>query len=87
MISVGAGGCSDLLNDVNAEFIITGEFTHHEILHEVHRGVSIIVTDHTNTERGYSEIFKAKLTKTLQSNNENVEILISESDRDPLEYI
>ncbi|CAF0721474.1 unnamed protein product [Brachionus calyciflorus] len=87
VLAVGAGSASKLLNNVNADLIITGEFAHHEILHETHRGVSLIVTDHSNTERGYRECFKRKFTDLLKKYNENVEILISEVDRDPLEYI
>ena len=34
VIAVGAGTCSNLLNNVNADFIITGEISHHEIMHE-----------------------------------------------------
>lgn len=68
--------------------LITGEFSHHEILHEVHRGVSVIVTDHTNTERGYSRYFLEKFVARLKETNENViELFESEADRDPLEYI
>lgn len=87
VLAVGAGSASKILNNVNADLIITGEFSHHEILHETHRGVSLIVTDHSNTERGYREYFKIKFTELLKKNNESVEILISEIDRDPLEYI
>ena len=87
VLAIGAGSASKLLNNVNADLIITGEFAHHEILHETHRGVSLIVTDHSNTERGYRECFKQKFNELLRKNNESVEILISEVDRDPLEYI
>ena len=71
------------------DLIITGELSHHEILHEVHRGVSLIVTDHTNTERGYFGLFKTRFTELLEKHGEEnmLEIIISEVDRDPLEYI
>jgi putative NIF3 family GTP cyclohydrolase 1 type 2 len=84
-VAIGAGCCTDLLNNVNADIIITGEFLHHEILHEVSRGVSVIATDHSNTERGYIEFFKTKFSQMML--NKDVEILISETDRDPLEYL
>ena len=71
------------------DLIITGELSHHEILHEVHRGVSLIVTDHTNTERGYFGLFKTRFIELLEKYSEEnmLEIIISEVDRDPLEYI
>ncbi len=89
VIAAGAGSGSKLLSNLNVDLIITGEFSHHEILHEVHRGVSLIVTDHTNTERGYFELFRTQFSQLLKKHNEDehVEILISETDRDPLEYI
>ena len=86
-IAVGAGSGSKLLKNLNVDLIITGELSHHEILHEVHRGVSVIVTDHTNTERGYFAMFKEKFEVLLEKHGEKVEIILSEVDRDPLEYI
>lgn len=87
VIAAGAGSGSKLLSNLNVDLIITGELSHHEILHEVHRGVTVIVTDHTNTERGYFGLFKTKFETLLEKNGEKVEILLSEVDRDPLEYI
>ncbi len=87
VIAVGAGSGSKLLNNCKADLIITGEFDHHEILHEMHRGVSLIVTDHSNTERLYYKYFRESFNQLLSKYNESVEILISEKDRDPLEYV
>lgn len=83
VVAIGAGCCSGLLNDVRADFIITGEFLHEEIVHEVSRGVSMIVTDHTNTERGYLEIFRKRMIEIC---GPDVEICVSGRDRDPLVY-
>lgn len=86
-IAVGAGSASGIMNNVKADVLITGEFTHEELLHETHRGVTVIVTDHTNTERGYGRYFLDKFLATLKANNADVlEIFLSEHDRDPLEY-
>lgn len=85
-IAVGAGCCSSLLNNVPADFIITGEFLHEEIVHEVSRGVSLILTDHTNTERGYLSVFEKALSKTLNSICQDIQIIVSKIDRDPLVY-
>jgi len=83
IIAVGAGCCSKILNNVNADIIITGEFSHHEILDENSRGVSVIVTDHSNTERGYIEVFKERFIDLLKKNNESVKMIVSKMDRDP----
>jgi len=61
--------------------------SHHEILHEVHRGVSLIVTDHSKTERGYIDRFIKNFTSLLHKRNEYVELIKSRSDQDPLEYV
>ena len=87
MIAVGAGSGSKVLNNVNADLMVTGEFGHHEILHEVHRGVSVVVTDHSNNERGHHQYFKVKFAELLKKYNENIELIISDVDRDPLEYV
>jgi putative NIF3 family GTP cyclohydrolase 1 type 2 len=87
-IAVGAGYGNGVLKDIKADMFITGEVTHHEILREVHRGVSFIVTDHSDTERGYGYVFRERFLDLLKKNNDpQVEIIISEKDRDPLEYI
>ena len=83
-VAIGAGCCTGLLNNKTVDFIITGEFLHEEIIHEVSRGVSMIVTDHTNTERGYLELFRERLSSSL--GNESIEIVVSKVDRDPLVY-
>lgn len=86
---MGAGLGSKLLNNVKADLFVTGEFSHHEILNEIHRGISLIVTDHSNTERGYFNLFRERFLQRLQTmqNESCVEIFLSEVDRDPLEYI
>ena len=54
MIACGAGCGSGMLNNLDVDLLITGEFNHDEILHEVHSKITVIVTDHTNTERGHN---------------------------------
>ncbi len=87
-IVIGAGSGSKLLNNTAADLIITGEFQHHEVLHEVHRGVSVILTDHTNNERCYFNHFKNAFNELLTRNgDEPIEIIISQADRDPLQVV
>ncbi len=87
VLAVGAGSGQGLFNNTIADFIITGELTHHDILHETHRGTSVLITDHSNTERGFIKVFKEKFTSLLEQNNEQVEIIVSEQDHDPIIYI
>lgn len=89
VIACGAGTSTGLVNNINADFVITGEISHHEIMHEVHRGLSLIVTDHSNTERCFLEPFRQKFAKFLKQkyNEDSVEFVVTKVDRDPLEYI
>ena len=46
-------------------------------------GVTVILTDHSNTERGYLAEVKQRLGAML----EGVQIVVSAVDRDPLEIV
>lgn len=61
---------------------LTGEMSHHDVLHAVHNNVSVILCNHSNSERGYLKEFKDTLANLLGDNS--IEILISETDADPL---
>lgn len=55
--------------------------SHHEVLDAIHQGTSVILCEHSNTERGFLADFAPKLSKML---NDQVEILVSCKDVDPL---
>ena len=58
------------------------------VLFQVHRGVSIIVTDHSNTERPFINAFIDKFKELLNKHNDpQIDLIKSEADRDALEYI
>lgn len=82
--AVCAGSGNSVLKDLkNVDMIITGEMGHHEALDFVHKNIHVITLNHSNSERGYLKDFKEILSGLL--NNEAIEILISKTDRDPLE--
>eukprot|EP00092_Neocalanus_flemingeri_P027741 GFUD01030113.1.p1 GENE.GFUD01030113.1~~GFUD01030113.1.p1 ORF type:complete len:367 (-),score=97.87 GFUD01030113.1:62-1162(-) len=83
-IAVCAGSGGSVLAGVRADLVITGEMSHHEVLDFVHKGVSVILADHSNTERGYLKVAKQKLGELLGS---DVKILVSQVDRDPLQIV
>lgn len=78
-VCAGAGG-SVFERLTHADLLLTGEMRHHDIMARVAAGSSVIVTDHTNTERGYLP----RLRTTLLQRLERIEVMISEVDRDPL---
>lgn len=74
----GAGG--SLFESVRGvDLLLTGEMRHHDILAHRSRGASVILSDHTNTERGYLPRLAARLSAALP-----VEVLCSQIDADPL---
>ena len=62
------------------DLLVTGELRHHDVLAWVARGTSVILTDHTNTERGFLGILGKRIEKALPG----VRTLLSRRDRDPL---
>lgn len=76
-VCAGAGGA--VLAHVDADLLLTGEMRHHDILAQRARGGSVIVCDHTNTERGYLPILAERL-----SFGGAVTVTISARDADPL---
>ena len=83
-VAVCAGSGSSVLHGVCADLYISGEMSHHEVLDAVHRGRSVILCDHSNTERG----FLGNLQKTLTELFENkVSVIQFTVDKDPLEIV
>ena len=82
-IGVCAGSGGSVLAGVNVDLIITGEMSHHECLDFVSGGVSVILADHSNTERGYLPVVKQKLENLL----DGVNIIVSTVDKDPLQIV
>ncbi|MCA9489384.1 MAG: Nif3-like dinuclear metal center hexameric protein [Myxococcales bacterium] len=59
---------------------LTGELRHHDVLALVAAGSAVVLTDHTNTERGYLPRLAARLTERVPS----VRFELSAIDADPL---
>lgn len=76
----GAGG-SLFENLRGPDLFLTGEMRHHDVLAKVSSGASVIVCDHTNTERGYLPRFAQRLGAQL---GDTARVLVSTVDRDPL---
>lgn len=61
-----------------------GEMSHHEVLDAVAKGTSVILCDHSNSERGFLSVFRERLTVRLP---DSVAVVVSKVDRDPLEVV
>jgi len=77
----GAGG--SLFEEVGeVDLFLTGEMRHHDVLHKTETGASVLLAEHTNSERGYLPILAQGLTQKLPS---DCAIHISSRDRDPIQ--
>jgi dinuclear metal center YbgI/SA1388 family protein len=78
----GAGGSVfERVGDV--DLLLTGEMRHHDVLARVARGTSVVLCDHSNSERGYLPVWAADVAARLAG----VEVRVAQTDRDPLEIL
>ena len=80
-LCAGAGGA--VLGGVEADAYLSGEMRHHDVLDARARGTSVILCEHTNTERGYLRILRAKLARAL---GRGVQVRVSRVDSEPLGF-
>ncbi|PKI83325.1 hypothetical protein MVES1_003196 [Malassezia vespertilionis] len=74
-------GASVLRACTDVDVWITGEASHHEILAANAQGVSLIITNHTNTERRF---FRDVFAPLLRDQLPALQVHVSDKDRDPL---
>ncbi len=82
LVCAGAGG--SVLGGRPADVYLTGEMRHHDVLEANAEGVSVVLCDHTNTERGYLPTYRGKIRKALGG---KVEVVVAKRDREPLEIV
>lgn len=71
---------SKLARAEGCEVFVTGEMGHHDVIGALHAGMSIILGNHTSTERGYLPRLAALMQRELPDLN----VQVSTKDRDPL---
>ncbi|XP_056351669.1 NIF3-like protein 1 [Oenanthe melanoleuca] len=79
-LCAGSGG--SVLKGTEADLYLTGEMSHHDVLDAVANGISVILCEHSNTERGFLSELRDALAIYLQN---KINIIVSEKDRDPLQ--
>jgi dinuclear metal center YbgI/SA1388 family protein len=77
-LCAGAGG--SVLSAVTADLLLTGEMRHHDVLHRCESGSHIVLTEHSNSERG----FLPHYARAIASRAPGVELHVSKVDADPL---
>jgi putative NIF3 family GTP cyclohydrolase 1 type 2 len=78
-VCAGAGG-SVFERLAHADLLLTGEMRHHDVLARLAEGQSVVLTDHTNSERG----FLPKLLNCVNDNFPELRLRLSTADADPL---
>jgi dinuclear metal center YbgI/SA1388 family protein len=81
-VAVAAGAGGELLEDAlraRADVFVTGEIRHHDALSAARRGVTVIATLHSNSERAAVGAYAARLAQRLPG----VAVRVSTQDRDP----
>ena len=80
-LCAGAGGSLfSKLGDV--DLLVTGEMRHHDVLSRVERGTSVVLAEHTGSERGYLPVYAREIEQRMGG---AIETVVSRFDRDPLE--
>lgn len=65
------------------DVVVTGEMGHHEVLEHVSAGTVVVLSEHTETERGYLPFW----ITTLKGLFPAVEFFLSTEDKSPLVYL
>jgi putative NIF3 family GTP cyclohydrolase 1 type 2 len=87
-VGVWAGSGTEMMN-YKADLYLTGELGHHDVLEALEQQSTVVLCEHSNTERGYlKDVLKPKLEELLsQDGGEAVEIIVSTTDKDPLAVV
>lgn len=80
-VALCAGSGSSVLQGVQADLYLTGEMSHHDVLDATSQGISVILCEHSHTERGFLSDLRDLLGVRLGG---RVRVVLSEQDRDPL---
>jgi putative NIF3 family GTP cyclohydrolase 1 type 2 len=77
-LAAGAGG--SVLRGERADLWLTGELSHHDALAAVAAGTTVVLGEHSNTERGYLPVLAQRLRRQF---GQGLEVRIAHADRDP----
>ncbi len=81
-IALCAGAGTQVVSGADAQLYLTGEMRHHDVLAALERGRTVVLCEHTNSERGYLPRLRDCLCSELGG---SVTVEISAQDSEPLE--
>ncbi|MEP7048879.1 MAG: Nif3-like dinuclear metal center hexameric protein [Pseudomonadota bacterium] len=82
-LCAGAGG-SLFESFQAADLFVTGELRHHDVLGKVRAGASVILSEHTHTERGFLPELARRISELAGG---ELNVVVSERDADPLRTV
>lgn len=84
-VVVAAGSGSSIFNSGPvADLYLTGECGHHMVLSCLRKGASVLLAEHTTTERGYLSVLRERL---LELTAGQAQVSLAQSDREPLQPV
>lgn len=84
-VAVCAGAGGSVFEKLSGfDLFVTGEMRHHDVRARVQSGSSVVLSEHTHTERGYLPILAQRLT---QETTGAVTFHVSSCDREPLSWV
>jgi dinuclear metal center YbgI/SA1388 family protein len=84
-VAVCAGAGGSVFEKLSGyDLYLTGEMRHHDVRARAESGSSVILCEHTHTERGFLPIFAARLAAELGS---RLSFHVSQCDREPLSLV
>ena len=83
-VAICAGAGISAIESTKADLFLTGEMKHHDVLSSVERGITVLLSEHTHTERGYLTTLRRTLKRALDG---TVDIRIAKTDRDPIKLM
>lgn len=79
-LCAGAGG--SVITTSGADLLITGEMGHHHVLDALASGASVVLSEHSHTERGFLPHLARRVAEVA-----GVRTIVSAVDRDPLSLV
>jgi len=81
-VAVCAGAGGSLFEHVrDVDLFVTGEMRHHDVLAKLRAGASVVLSEHSHTERGFLPEFAQRLRELSRG---ELDIVLSTQDADPL---
>ena len=79
-VAVAAGSGGSVLRGERADLWLTGELSHHDALAATAGGAAVLLTEHSNSERGFLRVLQQRMREGLQG---ALDVRIAAADRDP----